>query len=69
MNNADQKMTNRIESMTTEQLAEVSLRLTAEPTTEATIVCNRVERVLADRMSGPDFAAHMQACEAVLDAA
>lgn len=66
---ANEKLTARIQSLTTEQLVEVSLGLTMTCTTEAIIVCNCVERELEKRMGKAEFLAHMAACEDLLDAA
>ena len=66
---ANDKLNAKIAAMTTEQLKEVSLRLTLVCTTEAIIVCNRAERELAQRLSDAEFIAHMEACEALLDMA
>lgn len=66
---ADQKLTARLETLSTEQLVETSLRMTLNTTTEAAIVANRADRILAQRMSEAEFAAHMDACDALLDAA
>lgn len=63
------KLRARIKSMTTEQLMEVSLRLTLDTSLDAIIVCAAAERELAARLSDAEFAAHMDACEALLDAA
>ena len=67
--NANDKLTAKIAAMTTEQLKEVSLRLTLVCTDDAIIVCNRAERELAARLSDAEFIAHMDACEALLNAA
>ncbi len=69
MTDAQAKLAARIASLTTEQIAEVSLRMTLVPTHEAIIVCTYAERELERRMSAADFAAHMDACDALLDAA
>jgi hypothetical protein len=66
---ANEKLTARLARLTTEQLVEISVRLTLTPTNEAIIVCNRAERELAKRMTKTEFAAHMDAVEALLDAA
>ncbi len=67
--NANDKLNAKIAAMTTEQLKEVSLRLTLVCTTDAILVCNRAERELAKRVSEAEFIAHMDACEALLDVA
>lgn len=67
--NADAALTARLASLTTEQLVEISLRLTLATSNEEIIVCNRAERELERRMPEADFIAHMDACEALMDAA
>jgi len=66
---AADKLNARIASLTTDQLVEISLRLTLASSSEEIIVCNRAEDELQERLSDADFAAHMDACEAMLDAA
>jgi hypothetical protein len=66
---SNDKLNARIASLTTEQLVEISLRLTLDTSDEAIIVCNRAERELANRMTEAEFCAHMDACEALLDLA
>jgi hypothetical protein len=66
---ASDKLNARLASLTTEQLVEISLRLTLDTSDEAIIVCNRAERELAKRMTDAEFGAHMDACEALLDLA
>jgi hypothetical protein len=63
------KLNAKIEAQTTEALLEIATRLNLVCTTEAIIICNRVDRELERRLSGPEFAAHLQAMEAMLDAA
>ena len=67
--NANEKLVAKLAAMTTEQLKEVSLRLTLDCSVEGILVCNRAERELEKRLSVADFIAHMDACEALLDAA
>jgi hypothetical protein len=69
MTTADAKLTARLASLTTEQLLEIGLRLNLATTTEEAIVCNRVDRELEKRLTDEEFAAHLEACEAMLDAA
>ena len=56
-------------SMTTDQLLEASLRLNAVCTNEAIIVCTYLEREIERRLPEAEFAAHMEACEALLELA
>lgn len=66
---AEQKLAAKIAAQSTEALVEIATRLNLVPTTEAVIVCNRVERELESRMSPEDFLAHLDAMDAMLDAA
>jgi hypothetical protein len=66
---AQAKLTARVQAMTTEQLLEVSIRLTLAYTPEEIIVCAACERELEQRLPEAAFIAHMEACEALLDAA
>lgn len=69
MTTANDKLTARIASLTTEQLLEIATRMNLATSTEAMIVCNRVDRELATRLSPEDFARHMDAMDVMLDAA
>ena len=66
---ASDKLNAKIAAMTTQQLFDASLMLTLATTPEEIIVCNRVERELECRVTEAEFLAHMDACEAMLDAA
>ncbi len=66
---ANDKLTAKIAALGVDHLKEISLRLTLDCSAEAIIVCNRAERELAKRLSEAEFVAHMEACEALLDAA
>jgi hypothetical protein len=63
------KLTDRIATLPTEQLLEISLRLTLATTAEAVLVCNRVDRELERRLPEAEFIAHMDACEALMECA
>ena len=69
MTSANDKLTARIASLTTEQLLEIATRMNLATSTEEMVVCNRVDRELAARMSAEDFTRHCEAMEAMLDAA
>ena len=69
MTEAQAKLTARLEKLSTAQLAEISLRLTTDTSSEATLTCIYADRVLEQRMSEEKFAAHLAACDALLDAA
>jgi hypothetical protein len=66
---AADKLTAKIAAQTTEALLEIATRLNLVCTTEAILVCNRVDRELERRLLPEDFAKHMDAMEAMLDAA
>lgn len=66
---ASEKLTARLASLPTEQLVEISLRLTLATSNEEIIVATRAEDELSRRLPPDDFAAHMDAVEALLDAA
>ena len=66
---ATEKLNTRIASMTTEQLLEISLRLTLDTSNEAIIVCSKVEGELCRRMPEAEFVAHCKQLEALMDAA
>ena len=66
---ASDKLNAKIAAMTTQQLFDASLMLTLATTPEEIIVCSRVERELESRVTEAEFLAHMDACEALLDAA
>lgn len=67
--NASDKLNAKIEAQTTEALLEIATRLNLVCTTEAILVCNRVDRELERRLSPAEFMAHLDAMEAMLDAA
>jgi hypothetical protein len=67
MTDANRKLNDRIRMMTTDQLKEVSIRLTLASTAEEIIVCNRAERELQNRLPEKEFIAHMDILEAMLD--
>lgn len=69
MTSAQEKLTARIASLTTEQIIEVSLRMNLATTQDQTIVAIYAERELEKRMTPADFVAHMDVLEAMLDAA
>ena len=66
---AQEKLAARLASLTTEQLVEVSLRMSLSMSTEATLVGIYAERELEKRMSAEDFAAHLDVLETMLEAA
>jgi hypothetical protein len=66
---ASEKLNAKLAALTTDQLLEISLRLTLATDVESMIVCNRAERELAKRMTEAEFVAHMEVCETLLDAA
>ena len=66
---ANKKLNARIQSLTTEQLLEISLRLTLATTAEEIIVCNRAERELQNRLPESEFVAHMEVLETLLNSA
>ena len=65
---ASQKLDARLAACTTEQLLEIAIRLNLASTAEEVIVSNRVDRLLADRLSEEDFAAHIEMMESMLGA-
>ena len=66
---ANDKLNAKIEAQSTEALLEIATRLNLVCTTEAIIVCNRVDRELERRLSESEFSAHLEAMESMLDAA
>jgi hypothetical protein len=67
--NANDKLNAKIAALTTEQLLEIATRLNLVCTTEAIVVCNRVDRELEKRLTPAEFMDHLGAMEAMLDAA
>lgn len=67
--NASKKLDARLAACTTEQLLEIATRLNLASTADEVLVCNRVDRLLSERLSEEDFAAHIEMMEAMLDAA
>ena len=66
---AQQKLTARIASLTTEQIVEISLRMNLATDKEQIIVGIYAERELEKRMTAEEFAAHFAVLETMLDAA
>lgn len=66
---ANDKLTAKIAAQTTEALLEIATRLNLVCTTDAILVCNRVDRELERRLSPAEFAKHIDAMDAMLDAA
>lgn len=66
---AQEKLTTNIETMTTEQLREVAIRMNTMGTTESIIVCTYVDRELERRLPEAEFTAFMEELEAMLDLA
>lgn len=69
MNPAATKLTARIASLTVEQLKEISLRMALDTSSEAIIVCSKVEGELCRRMPEAEYIAHCDAIESLMDAA
>ena len=66
---ATDKLAARIASLTTEQLLEISLRMTLATTGKEILVATYADRELERRLPEADFLAHLATCEALLDAA
>jgi hypothetical protein len=66
---ANDKLEAKIAALTTEQLVEIAIRMNLATTAEEIIVCNRVDRELAKRMTEAELVAHYEVLETMLDAA
>ena len=62
-------MTAKVAAMTTEQLIDASLALSADCSSEAIAACAYVERELESRLPEREFIAHMAYCEGLLEIA
>ena len=69
MTDAQAALTARLAGLPTEQLKEISLRMTLADSNEAIIVCTYAERELERRVPEAEFLAHMAEVDALLDLA
>lgn len=69
MNEAKQKLSEKIASMTTDQLKETSIIMATALTNEEIIVGTYAERELEKRLTEREFIAHIECVENIMDRA